>query len=101
MSVVVIGHFTVGDVATARQALASDAALLDEIAADAKGMGALHHRFLAGDREIVVLDEWESPQAFQRFFEGNAKVQRVTDAAGVQGPPRIEVYGLVEAAGTF
>ncbi|TMC09119.1 MAG: hypothetical protein E6J41_11295 [Chloroflexi bacterium] len=101
MSVVVIGHFAVEDVAAARQALASHAALLDEITADAQGMGASHHRFLAGDREILVLDEWDSAEAFQRFFEGNAKVRQVTDAAGVQGPPRIEVYGLIEVAGTF
>ena len=101
MSVIVVAHFPVTDVARARRALASNAALLDEITVDAKGLGALHHRFLEGDAELLVLDEWQSAEGFQSFFEGNSKVTRITDEAGVQGPPRVEVFRPVEAAGTF
>ncbi len=101
MSVIVVGHFPVADVAAAKQALASNGALLDEITEDAKRLGALHHRFMEGGGELLVLDEWESADAFQRFFDGNAKVLRITEAAGVQGPPRIEVFAPVEASGTF
>jgi len=101
MSVIVVGHFAVADISRARSALAANADLLDEITDDAKGLGAIHHRFLEGNGEVLVLDEWESAAAFQRFFEGNAKVARITEQAGVQGPPRIEVFSPVEAAGTF
>lgn len=101
MSVIVIAHFPVADVATVRRVLASNADLLEEITEDSKALGALHHRFLEGEGELVVLDEWESAEAFQGFFDGNAKVARITGESGVQGPPRVEVYGAVEAAGTF
>ena len=101
MSVIVVGHFSVGNIATAKRALASNAALLDEITEDAKRLGAHHHRFLEGDGELLVLDEWESAEAFHGFFEDNSKVRKITDAAGVEGPPRIEVFAPVEAAGTF
>jgi heme-degrading monooxygenase HmoA len=101
MSVIVMAHFPVPDVARARRALAANVDLLDEITEDAKGVGALHHRFLEGGGELVALDEWESAEAFQGFFDGNAKVGRITTEAGVQGPPRVVVYATVEAAGTF
>ena len=101
MSVIVVGHFPVADVGAAKRALASQAALLDEITEDARKLGARHHRFMEGDGEILVLDEWDSAEAFSGFFDGNAKVRRVTDAAGVQGPPRVEMFSPVETAGTF
>src|SRR5258708_34574659 len=101
MSVIVVGHFTVPDIAAAKRALASNAALLEEITEDSKRLGAHHHRFLERDGELLVLDEWETAEAFQGFFDGNAKVRRITDEAGVQAPPRIEIYDPVAAAGTF
>jgi hypothetical protein len=54
-----------------------------------------------GDGELVVIDEWQSAEGFQRFFEANPKVQQVTESAGVQGPPNIAIFRAVEAAGTF
>ncbi len=101
MSVIVIAHFSVPDMDKTMAVLAEHAALLDSVTEYAKGVGAIHHRFMAGDGELVVLDEWESPEQFQAFFEGNADVETITMAAGVTGPPRVEVYGAVEAAGTF
>jgi hypothetical protein len=37
---------------------------LREIAEDAKGKGCVHHRFAVGDGYVLVIDEWESPEAF-------------------------------------
>jgi quinol monooxygenase YgiN len=51
--------------------------------------------------ELVVIDEWESAEAFQNFFTSDPQVPQVTEAVGVQGPPRVEVLQPVEAAGTF
>jgi quinol monooxygenase YgiN len=101
MSVIVIGRFQVPDVARAKQVLAANAALLEEITEDAKGLGARHHQFLEGNGELVILDEWESAEGFQRFFESNTKIPRITQEAGAQGPPKVEVLSPVEAAGTF
>jgi heme-degrading monooxygenase HmoA len=101
MSAIVIAHFPVADVDRAKRALASNASLLDEVTEDAKRLGCHHHRFLQADGELLVLDEWDSAEAFQGFFEGNAKVGRVTQAAGVEGPPRVEVFSSVDAPGTF
>jgi hypothetical protein len=39
------------------------------VAERAKGRGAIHHAFYAGDGEVVVIDEWDSPESFQAFFQ--------------------------------
>ena len=73
MSVTVIAHFPVADVAKAIEGLQANAALLEEITEDTKGAGILHHQFVAGAAELVVIDEWETAEQFQGFFEGNPK----------------------------
>jgi len=37
---------------------------------------------------------------FQNFLAGNAEVEKITAAAGVQGPPAVSMFSPVEAAGT-
>jgi hypothetical protein len=101
MSVTVVAHFPVADVAKGVEALQANAALLEEITEDTKNAGIIHHTFVAGDGELVVIDEWESAAQFQSFFEGNAKVARVTELAGVTGPPEVSVYQGLDVAGTF
>jgi len=54
----------------------------------AKGRGAIHHDFYAGTGECVVVDEWDSPESFQSFFEEEgANIGSLMAAAGVQGEP--------------
>jgi heme-degrading monooxygenase HmoA len=101
MSITAIVHFPVADVAKAIEGLQANAALLEEITEDTKSAGILHHRFIAGAAELVVIDEWETAEQFQKFFEGNPKVERVTTAIGVTGPPTVTVYNSFEAAGAF
>ncbi|MDQ6945515.1 MAG: hypothetical protein M3256_04420 [Actinomycetota bacterium] len=101
MSVMVLLHFHVADIAKAKQTIASRAALLEEITEDSKKLGARHHRFLESNGQLIVLDEWESAEGFQRFFESNPKVQQISQEAGIAGPPAIEILSPVEAAGTF
>src|SRR3954452_1333666 len=58
------------------------------IAERAKGRGAIHHDFYAAGGEVVVVDEWESPEAFQGFFEDEGQnIGQLMAAAGVQGQP--------------
>jgi heme-degrading monooxygenase HmoA len=99
MSVTIIAHFPVTDIEKAIAGLQANAALLEEITEDTKTGGLIHHTFVAGQGELVVIDEWETAEQFQSFFEGNAKVAKITELAGVTGPPAIAIYNEVEAAG--
>ena len=95
----VIGHFPVADVEKAIAGLQANASLLEEITEDTKAGGLIHHTFVAGKDELVVIDEWETAEQFQSFFEGNAKVAKIMESVGVTGPPSIAFYNEVEAAG--
>jgi hypothetical protein len=99
MSVTVIAHFPVADVKKAIAGLQANAALLEEITEDTKGNGIIHHTFVAGEGELVVIDEWKTADQFQSFFDGNAKIARVTEILGVTGPPAVAIYNEVEAPG--
>ncbi len=99
MSVTVIARFPVADVENAVAALQASAALLEEITEDTKGGGLIHHTFVSGEGELVVIDEWKTAEQFQSFFEGNAKVANVMELVGVTGPPTVAIYNEVEAPG--
>ena len=99
MSVTVIARFPVSDVEKAIAGLQANAALLEEITEDTKGGGIIHHTFVAGEGELVVIDEWETAEQFQSFFEGNAKVAKITELVGVTGPPAVAIYNEVDAPG--
>ncbi len=99
MTVTVIAHFPVADVEKAIAGLQANAALLEEITEDTKGGGIIHHTFVAREGELVVIDEWETAEQFQSFFEGNPKVAKVMESVGVSGPPAVAIYNEVEAAG--
>ncbi len=100
MSVVVIIHFPVVDVAKAIEGLHDNATFLEEISASTKGAGNLHHRFVSGVGELVVIDEWESAAQFQSFFEGNPKIAEVMSSIGMTGAPEISVFDSIDAPGT-
>jgi heme-degrading monooxygenase HmoA len=100
MSVVVTIRIPVADVAKAIEELHANAEFLDEISKSVRGAGMLHHRFVAGARELMVIDEWESSEQFQSFFEGNPKVAEVMSSIGMTGAPEISVFGSIDAAGT-
>jgi hypothetical protein len=100
MSVVVTVRFPVSDVAKAIQGLHDNAEFLEEITASTKSAGNIHHRFVSGDGELVVIDEWETAEQFQSFFDGNPKVAEVMASIGMTGAPEISVYGSIDAAGT-
>jgi hypothetical protein len=62
--------------------------LMKGIAERAQGRGALHHDFYEGDGEVLVVDEWENPEAFQGFYEAEgANIGQLMQAAGAQGTP--------------
>ncbi len=100
MSVLVIAKFQ-GDTAKFRQALTDRAGEFEKIAAEARGRGAIHHRFGVGDGFVVVVDEWESIEHFQRFFS-NPDLQAFIGSAGANpGPPELIVSEAVTSADQF
>ena len=65
---------------------------LQAISERSKSMGAIHHRFAAANGEIVVMDEWESREQFERFFNDTPEIAEFMQAVGVQSEPEISFY---------
>jgi quinol monooxygenase YgiN len=97
MSVVITLKFQ-GDVATFRQALTDHGEQFAKMAAEAKGSGGgLHHRFAVGDGFVLVVDEWESVEHFQKFF-ANPDLQALIAAAGAApAPPEITIAEAISS----
>ena len=55
----------------------------------ARGKGAVHHMFAAGDGEVLVADEWDSPESFLAFYaEEGAGIGALMAEAGVTNEPQ-------------
>ncbi|ABD12771.1 hypothetical protein ThrDRAFT_02899 [Frankia casuarinae] len=97
MSVIVAVTLKV-DPAALQQLFASKADIFTSIAERAQKVGALHHRFLAGHGQVIILDEWDSTEAFQEFFTNQPEIAALMRDAGVEGPPEIQVWQPIEGA---
>jgi hypothetical protein len=100
MSFVVTIRFPVSDVAKAIEGLRSQAEFLETITDSTKRSGMLHHRFVAGYGELMVIDEWETAEQFQSFFDGNPQVEQVMTSIGMTGSPDVSVFESIDAPGT-
>jgi hypothetical protein len=80
--------------------VASDADMLVRVSEQGKAAGAIHHRFGIGDGEILIVDEWESAEAFQGFFASD-EIAAAMQAGGAQGPPDVAFYEAIETADQF
>jgi heme-degrading monooxygenase HmoA len=65
---------------------------INSIAQRGKSMGAIHHRFAATDDEIVVIDEWESREHFEEFFNSTPEIGEFMQAVGAQSEPEITFF---------
>jgi len=75
-------HFPVSDVAKAIEGLHSNAKFLEEITESTRGAGMLHHRFVSGEGELMVIDEWKTAEQFPSFFDGNPRSRRSWPLSG-------------------
>lgn len=58
------------------------------IAERGRERGAIHHAFYEGDGEVLIVDEWESQEAFEGFFQDEAaNIGPLMAEAGVEGQP--------------
>ena len=100
MSVLVIGKFK-GDTAKFGQALVDRADEFAKIADGAKTVGALHHRFGVGDGYVIIVDEWESVEHFQKFM-ANPDLQAFIGSVGAEPePPEVIVAEAVASPDQF
>jgi heme-degrading monooxygenase HmoA len=69
----------------------------------AQSAGAIHHRFVGSDDgELMVLDEWESREAFQAFYDTQGEqIGQMMQAAGVAGEPQITFWRPLETHEEF
>ena len=88
-----------------QEVMASNDARWQAVNSRAKELGAIHHRFMAGadGTEILVLDEWESAEAFQKFFEASDDIRAMmtiwAERLGVQ-PGRIQFRDMYQKWGS-
>jgi quinol monooxygenase YgiN len=100
MSVLVITKLQ-GDTAKFRQALASRGDEFAKIIDSARAAGALHHRFGVGDDFVVVVDEWDSADHFQRFFADPSLQEFIASTGAAPMPPEIAVSEAVSSPDQF
>src|SRR5690349_5606286 len=93
MSVIVVGRMKV-DPANVAKLWVDRKADFEATSKESEAAGALHHRWGFGDGEVVMVDEWTDAASFQSFYETNAMIPELMQAAGVQGPPE---FTIVEA----
>jgi quinol monooxygenase YgiN len=75
--------------------------VLKGIADNAKSLGCIHHTFAAENGDVVVMDEWESQEAFEKFFNDNQEVAKVMQDMGVQSDPEIHFYRPLDTGDQF
>jgi hypothetical protein len=90
-----------GDTEAFRAFLDSGADRLQGIRDAAQAAGCLHHRFGVGDGYVIVVDEWESAEHFQRFFETNTDLPGVMRDAGARSEPEISFTEAVTSPDQF
>ena len=86
-----------------QEAMASNEARWQAINGRAKELGAIHHRFMAGadGTEILVLDEWESAEAFQKFFEASDDIRAMMGEIGVTSEPEVTFWHALDTPDAF
>jgi hypothetical protein len=79
------------DVAGIERAAQEQSDLIRGISGRAKERGAIHHDFFEGDGAVFAVDEWDSPESFEAFFEAEGEnigqLMATAGATGQPGPP--------------
>ena len=100
MSVLIVGKFQ-GDTAKVRQAFVDRADEFVKIADEAKGAGAIHHRFGIGDGMVMIVDEWESVEKFEKFFSNPDLQVFIGSIGAAPAPPELTVTEAVTTPDQF
>jgi hypothetical protein len=91
------------DAGTFERVAAENADTMKGISGRGKERGAIHHAFYEGDGEVLVIDEWDSAESFQAFFDevgpNIGPLIAATGADGPSGPPTF--YRKLDTADAF
>jgi hypothetical protein len=91
-----------GDVDQFQKALADRPDEFLAVVDKAQAAGAIHHRFGLGDGFVLVVDEWESPAAFEAFFTEPAMQEFIASMGGdTSVPPEITVTTALTTVDQF
>ena len=90
-----------GDTDAFRALMADEPDRFRGIADDARSRGAIHHRFGVGDGFVLVVDEWESAEAFETFFQTNPEIPKLMQDAGAQSEPQFTFSEAIESPDQF
>ena len=85
-----------GDTAQFRQVMETQADRIAGLADRARGEGCLHHQFAVGDGFVVVVDEWETAEAFQSFISSDS-IAAVMGEMGAQGEPEVTIAEAIDS----
>ncbi|GAA3314850.1 hypothetical protein [Arthrobacter ramosus] len=83
---VIIATKVSGDTSVFTKSLAERADEYRQWGERGRAAGAIHHQFAVGDGFVLVVDEWESTEAFQKFF-GDPEIQAFIGSVG--GDPKV------------
>jgi hypothetical protein len=89
------------DPAKVEQIAQANADRLQKINAEARDLGCIHHRFVGGDGVAMVIDEWDAPESFYKFFENNTDIPVIMQEAGVTSAPDIKVWNKLDTGDEF
>ena len=69
-----------------------------KFAAEARATGGgLHHRFAVGDGFVLVVDEWETVEHFQKFFANPDLQALIAQSGAAAGPPEITIAEAISS----
>jgi quinol monooxygenase YgiN len=100
VSVLVIAKLQ-GDTVKFRQALADRGDEFAKIVDAARAAGAIHHRFGTGDGFVLVQDEWDSAEHFQRFFADPSLQAFIASVGAAPAPPEVIVAEALSSVDQF
>jgi hypothetical protein len=92
MSVVMIMRIKGNPADLERYAAGPGGEVMRRVGEAAKVAGVIRHRFVAGDGEVVAIDEWPDEQSFHNFFASQTEIPEAMRDAGAQGQPEISFY---------
>jgi heme-degrading monooxygenase HmoA len=92
-----------GDAGRIEQALTSDRDRLAKVSDRSRSKGAIHHRFYANadGSGVLVVDEWESPEAFQQFFAESPEIGEMMSEGGVTSQPEATFWRELDTGDAF
>lgn len=89
-----------GDTAQFEAFMAANEDLVLGLTEKAKAAGCLGHRFAVGDGQVMVVDEWASPEQFEAFIS-SPEIQAVMGEMGAQGAPQVTMANAKGFPGEF